>query len=932
MKKILSMILTIMVLLLLVSAIGCNDTNSNSPTEVPTGTITETSTDKPTEAPTDKPAEAVTDNNTQSATDIITEVPTSKPTEAPTTAATENNTEKPTEALTEASTESPVAYAYTSFTPSEKAQLMEAFGELIPFIPNDEYYLEEYSNEEYDEYGYNFYTYGNTETEFEVYLKRFSTYVSEGEEADEYGDTWHFFSAGDFYIDVSYYFCEGDYVVDVYVYRVGAATPPTTTPENDYGTQSAPLTTSQALSATSGLKSGEVSDQPFYVKGKVVSIGSKGNYYQSVYITDGTKQLLIYTINMGSGVSGFDVGDEIVAYGYIKNYNGTIEFATNYINNSPVYVVCVSVTQSSGSSSGSTTHTYTAFKSNEKAQLENMFGFAIPFIPNDEYYFETYSWEEYGEYGFNIYTIGNTQAEFDAYHSCFSGYTNDGTDFDDDGDTWYFFSKGDVNVDMAYYLYDGDYVVDIYVYIIDESGDWDDGWDDNTGDDWGDTEDVDLITNSGAGLPDDDGDGIYDIDFTDAEYIKNVTEQGYYIDGCPTTGSPAVLVIPVEFSDVTAQGKGYTVQNIKKIFNGTGLNYYSVHDYFFTSSYGALDLDITVLDSWFRPKNSSSYYENSTMVIEGYEIANGDQLIIDEALAYLASKMDLSKFDSDNNGMIDAVVLVTTLDIDSDSDFHWAYRYWNMLTDEEGYNYEYDKVSANDYAWIPYEFMFEYTDEYGDVSYDKTNPLNTYTFIHEFSHVLGSDDYYDTEYVEHPLGGYDVMDAMVGDHNPYTKFNYGWITSSKLITTDTSVTVKLDAFSKNGDTIIIANNWDASLGVYQEYYVIMYYTASGLNSGEGGYFEHDGIVVYHINASLYKEIIDGEVYYDVYNTNTDASGDYGTKDKLIEYVKGENDHYTYVAGDTMPEVYDDFGEKLGYTFTVVSINGESATLTFEKIA
>mgnify|MGYP003294980108 CR=1 FL=1 len=51
----------------------------------------------------------------------------------------------------------------------------------------------------------------------------------------------------------------------------------------------------------------------------------------------------------------------------------------------------------------------------------------------------------------------------------------------------------------------------------------------------------------------------------------------------------------------------------------------------------------------------------------------------------------------------------------------------------------------------------------------------------------------------------NVMDAMQGDHNPYTKFNYGWLTTSKLITTKSEVTVTLDAFVNSGDTVIIAN-------------------------------------------------------------------------------------------------------------------------------
>lgn len=279
--------------------------------------------------------------------------------------------------------------------------------------------------------------------------------------------------------------------------------------------------------------------------------------------------------------------------------------------------------------------------------------------------------------------------------------------------------------------------------------------------------------------------------------------------------------------------------------------------------------------------------------------------------------------------------MVNTLEINSDVNFQWAYRYWNVYTDDEGNYYEYDEVSANDYIWMAYDFMFElYDEETGEVSYATTNPLTPHTFIHEFGHILGADDYYDTSYSTDssgPLNGLDIMDAMQGDHNPYTKFNYGWLTSSRLIVTDSSVTVTLDAFAKAGDTVIIANNWDEKLGAYQEYYVIMYYTREGLNGDGNGYFTRGGVVVYHVNASLYAEDYDGETYYDVYNNNTDASDEYGTADNLIELVKCVADTYTYAEGDTLPTLTDDQGNQLGYTFTVDSLTDESATLTFTKI-
>jgi M6 family metalloprotease-like protein len=396
-----------------------------------------------------------------------------------------------------------------------------------------------------------------------------------------------------------------------------------------------------------------------------------------------------------------------------------------------------------------------------------------------------------------------------------------------------------------------------------------------------------------------------------------------------------VLVVPVEFSDVTAASKGYTIDKIKAAFlKGGETDYFSVYDYYYQASYGQLDVQFTVLKNWFRPSQKSTYYATQTIDYYGSEIEAGDQMVMDELLAYLDGQgYDLSQFDSDSNGMIDAIVFVTTLEINSEVTYYWAYRYWNLYTDDNGNYFEYDGVSANDYLWAPYQFLYETYDEADNVIYDK-NVMNTYTFIHEFGHVLGADDYYDTSYAgSAPMDGYDVMDGMLGDHNAYTKFNYGWLTTSRLVVAEDSVTLTLEDFSKNGDTIIIANNWDDDLGAYQEYYVLVYLKNTGLNDADkgAGYFARDGVVVYHVNASLYKEEQDGEVYYDVYNNNTDASDEYGTVNNLIEYVKSAGDTFTYIAGDTMSNnVKTDSGETLAYNFVVDSITEDAATITFTK--
>ena len=604
--------------------------------------------------------------------------------------------------------------------------------------------------------------------------------------------------------------------------------------------------------------------------------------------------------------SYYDTGDDgyvLDVYAYVLSGSGSGDSGTDDDNSDTEY-------------------TYTDFTSAEKSLFNSVLGLVIPFAPNNLYYVEEYTYED--EVGINFYTYGITSADYSSYRAMFSSYTYVESYEDDYGDTWYSYQKGNVYVDFSYYDTGEDgYVLDVYAYTLD--GNSGSGGDSGTGNEAPDT----LITNDGKGLPT-DADGVYDVDFTTAEYVKNVTEQGYYIGGCPVISYPTVLVIPVEFSDVTAASKGYDVDKIEAAFNGN--SYYSVHDYYLTSSYGNLDVQFEVLDFWFRPENDSSYYLDLTMDYYGTEIEAGDQYILDEALAYLESFMDLSEFDSDNNGMIDGVILINTLDVDADVTMQWAYRYWNLYTDDDGNYYEYDGVSANDYMWASYAFLHEGYDSLGKPIYNDTSAFTTYTYIHEFGHVLGADDYYDTAYVGSPMGGYDVMDGMLGDHNAFTKFNFGWITTSRLVVTDSSVTLTLEDFSNSGDTILIANNWDDKLGAYQEYYIVVYYTNSGLNDGDYGYFEDEGIVVYHVNASLYYEDQYGERYYDVYNNNTSASDEYGTADNLIEYVLTSGGEYVYLEGDTLPVVNDDLGNALAYTFVVDSIDDDSATITFSKIA
>jgi hypothetical protein len=228
-------------------------------------------------------------------------------------------------------------------------------------------------------------------------------------------------------------------------------------------------------------------------------------------------------------------------------------------------------------------------------------------------------------------------------------------------------------------------------------------------------------------------------------------------------------------------------------------------------------------------------------------------------------------------------------------------------------------------VWLSYQFLFETTDDEGYTSFNKTGTLNTYTFCHEFSHVLGSDDYYDADTgYSTCLGGYDLMDNAFADHTAFNKILYGWITSSKLITTSSSVTLSLNDFETSGETLIVANSWDESLGMFQEYWIIEYYSNNGLNASLPGLFDEEGIIIHHINATLSYDSSYG--MYDLAYSNASKS----SKHNLISYVMNGNS-YLFQAGDKVStSTKDDKNKSIPYQISIDSLENGVATITFTK--
>ena len=422
------------------------------------------------------------------------------------------------------------------------------------------------------------------------------------------------------------------------------------------------------------------------------------------------------------------------------------------------------------------------------------------------------------------------------------------------------------------------------------------------------------------------------------DYIKESDDS----IGLPCEGNINVLVVPVQFKEY----KKYTneqLQNLNKAFNGTveDTGWQSVKTYYQTSSFGKLNMTFDIVDP-VDLSNSVSYYEKySKQVIwdDGtQDTKDGSMLILEEVLGKLDPEMDLTKYDNDNDKVIDGVYLIYNNEVDYDGDFYWAYVSWYSQPDEKTY----DGLSAYYYLFASYYFVDEDTETgYKYEGIIKGLKLNSTTFIHETGHMLSMDDYYDYnkgEGSDRGLGGAAMMDNAYGDHDSYTKTIMGWVTPT-IITETKTITIK--DFESSGDVILVPLKFNNSY--MSEYLLIDLYTNTGLNKLHGdmtylyGLCQY-GVRIYHISSDIEKPYNDS---YGSFTTNNNSMSEYALT-KLIEADGDTNfessEGYAsstdlWLANTSLQDVFPKYtrndGKLINFNIKINSVNINEASITIE---
>ncbi len=270
-----------------------------------------------------------------------------------------------------------------------------------------------------------------------------------------------------------------------------------------------------------------------------------------------------------------------------------------------------------------------------------------------------------------------------------------------------------------------------------------------------------------------------------------------------------VLVILVNFSDQSLLAE-HNAAFFDTIMNGS---YPSVRDYFTQSSNGQYTPHVDLYGPYTLPHNTAYYGGNDS----GSDDSLPGQMVIDACAMAYAEGCDFSNYDANNDDIVDNIyILYAGLGeaAGGTKNTIWPHS-WELKLDT---NYVSGTITYNGKTLNHYACSAELRKTF----YSTTAEFDGIgTFCHEFSHVIGLPDYYDTDDSRpnndnYTPGDYTLMDG--GSYNgngfypplysAYDKYFMGWSTPKLLAKDGAGQNIQLtttfgDAYQINGDTSLV---------------------------------------------------------------------------------------------------------------------------------
>jgi len=223
----------------------------------------------------------------------------------------------------------------------------------------------------------------------------------------------------------------------------------------------------------------------------------------------------------------------------------------------------------------------------------------------------------------------------------------------------------------------------------------------------------------------------------------------------PLNGSPKALVILANFKDKSfavgspqASFQNLVTQVGYSANGGTG----SARDYFMASSYGKFAPNFVVVGPVTLPQTLDYYGKNDS----NDQDTNPAQMIVDACAAANNAGLDFTQFDTDGDGYVDNVFVYYAGYNEAEggpANTIWPHR-WSISSAGITSGITFDGKKIEDYSC---------TSELKGTS--GTSMCGIGTFCHEFGHVLGLPDYYDTSGSSTYITTLETWEIM--DYGPY---------------------------------------------------------------------------------------------------------------------------------------------------------------------
>jgi M6 family metalloprotease-like protein len=381
----------------------------------------------------------------------------------------------------------------------------------------------------------------------------------------------------------------------------------------------------------------------------------------------------------------------------------------------------------------------------------------------------------------------------------------------------------------------------------------------------------------------------------------------------PASGDVKVLAILIEYPDLK---HSYEKEEFEKFFNGPS-NKPTFKSYFKENSHGKFIPNVEVV-GWYQAKNNFDYYG------EEHGKARARELVSEAIAAADADGVDFSRYNNNGDSYVDGIIVIHAgqgAEEASQKEYIWSHR-WTISPKFA------DGAFVRDYTIQP-----EVRVRYGGPELVRLG-----IFCHEFGHLLGLPDLYDTDTSDddhHGIGEWGLMGlgGWIGDEeypagmSAFSKAMLGWGNVEDITNQGGSYELK-PAHSDGKIYMIKTPNSN-------EYFLLENRQQSGFDRFLNG----KGLAIWHINTEKterYPESIhvnnrkdrkgvdleeaDGNDDLDRKRNRGDAGDLFpGSKNRIIFDA----------TSDPNSDLYDDLGKGKGSKISIANIKLSGTTITFD---